>query len=89
MRNFRILPLLIFVAMLSFSIRLVEVLDGVFEITGPEAYAEAPKDEPVEPLMIKDDHEGEDHAEEAEDKKSKPKEDFPEWRDPADDDPAY
>ena len=43
--------------MLSFSVRLVEVIDGVVAFGGPSAYAEDPAedeyiDEPIEPLKL-------------------------------------
>jgi len=96
MKNFRILPLLIFVAMLSFSVRLVEVMSGVFVLAGPAALAEAPKaeasdkdkDKGASSLSIVD-----EEAHQVDEGQGKPveipDETFPEWRDPADDDPGY
>ncbi|MCK5285234.1 MAG: MotE family protein [Alphaproteobacteria bacterium] len=43
MKNLRIIPLLVFVAMLSFSVRLVDVVTGVSSLSG-SAYAESKKD---------------------------------------------
>lgn len=54
-RNFRILPLLIFVAMLAFSVRLVEVASGVSALAG-SAHAESKKEAPKEEEKKTEDH---------------------------------
>jgi flagellar motility protein MotE (MotC chaperone) len=46
MKHFKLLPLLVFVAMLAFSVRLVDVVTGFKTLSGA-AYAEAPKPQEV------------------------------------------
>ena len=90
MKNLRIIPLLVFVAMLSFSVRLVDVVTGVSSLSG-SAYAESKKDS-------KDTNS--DHASNDEEIKEEVKEkiipidedepvDLQKWRDFTDEDPRY
>lgn len=70
------------IAMLSFSVRLVEVIDGFVSIPGP-AYAASDKKE-TKPVAIEEEPEPKKMA-----KADTEDDDFPIWRDPADDDPSY
>lgn len=90
--SFKLLPLLLIVAVLSFSVRLTEVFTGISNLSGA-AFAESKKDKP-------DDHEMDEKHDKA-DKKSKKKDDHgggvevvdgaksakaPKWRDASDSD---
>ncbi len=92
MKDFKVIPLLVAVALLSFSVRLVDVVSGVSTLSG-SAQAESPaakdemteaaKDESME--MTDAEATSEEDGEMAEEEAM----DEPEWRDPVDDDPAY
>lgn len=49
MKNFRIIPLLVFVAMLCFSVRVVEIVSGFSDLGGAAVAADAPKTEAAQP----------------------------------------
>lgn len=99
MKNFKILPLLVFVAMLSFSVRMADMFSGISHLSG-DALAETkePAKKPAEPgLTINDDvnkpkpKPGEEAAAEAAAAAAKPAVNEPkvDWRDPGDEDPGY
>ena len=89
MNNFKIIPLLVLVSALSFSVRLVDVVTGATSISGSAVAASSEKkmEEPVEVAAAE--------TEEATEEPSglsfsdDPDVEPPEWRDPVNDDPAY
>lgn len=99
MNSFRILPLLVFVVMLAFSVRMADVISGVSSFSG-SANAAAPAKEEPKPL-IEDDtkpKEGEEAAKEKTAEKEGEKkeaaapaaaEEKVEWRDPNNENPDY
>lgn len=93
MNNFKIIPLLVLVSALSFSVRLVDVVSGASSLSGSAVAASDEKEEPMK-VAAAEEHDG-DHEEmpAKEDKGLSFSEDSdvepPEWRDPVDDDPAY
>ena len=103
MNNFKILPLLIFVAMLAFSVRMADVLTGVSQLGGSalaedhkaaeeekEPPAAAAEEAPATEEPVKE--ETQETAEKTDEKveTDKKEEVVPvEWRDPNDEDPAY
>lgn len=103
-RNFRILPLLIFVALLSLSVRVIEVVQGVDDFSG-SAFAEDTSQSDDQSVQKTDADDGdmqiaaaagdemsmkadEIFSDEVEAEFGQDQE-FPEWRDPSEDDPAY
>lgn len=91
MKKFKILPIFIFIAVLSFSVRLVEVIDGVVSFAGSSAYAESEKAEELKDQMVQkeSDQKNDIASDDAGVAQANDGADFPIWRDPADDDPAY
>jgi len=90
--KFRILPVLILVAMMAFSVRLVDFALGVSSLSGA-AFASAEEKTPDESILAKA---GEDHAESDEkmpekEAKTETKEEgaSPDWRDAHDDEIEY
>lgn len=91
-QNFKILPLLIFVAMLAFSVRLSEVVTGISDLPGA-AQAAAEKKEPKEEKKeeLKEDAKPKEMASkkgEKTGKKDSGEPDLSKWRDPKDESPA-
>lgn len=98
--KFKIIPLLVFVAMLSFSVRLVEVTAGVSSLPGTANAEEKTQEEDNAKTAAAE--EETDHAEESDEKnlesdeidtppdtkEEKESEDI-KWRDPTDEDPGY
>ena len=98
-QSFKILPLLIFVAMLAFSVRLSEVVTGINELPGAaQAATKEEKEDKGEEKKAEKEEEHKDDAKKKKaaskkSKKSKKKEDkepdLSKWRDPKDEDPSY
>lgn len=102
MKKIKILPLLVFVAMMAFSVRLVEVVSGVSSLSG-SAYAETKAEEHEDEksaeenaggVMFSDDEAEMEVAAATEEKPAekpvvKAEEEQIEWRDPKDEDPSY
>lgn len=88
MNNFKIIPLLVLVAGLSFSVRLADVAIGVTSMSGSAVAADTKEQEPKEMEMAAAET-SDDEAEQEEGVTEAPEIEPPEWRDPVEDDPAY
>ena len=93
MKQFKIIPLLLFVIMIAFSVRLVDVISGVSSLSG-SAHAESKKEMPKESVpkkktdeehMEKEMADSEDEAVHGDDGESEKTI----WRDSGDEDPGY
>lgn len=95
MSNLKVIPLLILVSALSFSVRLVDVVSGASSLSGSAVAASDAEDVKTEPLEMSD-----AGSQELEEKNNSEPSislddsesglgDSPTWRDPVDDDPAY
>ena len=97
MKNLKLLPLLVFVAMLAFSVRLVEVIAGVSSLSGA-AYAESAehKNQDSEDHsaeggggLVFEDEDAHEEVKEVKEDMHEPDHEPVMWRDPTDEDPSY